>query len=251
MAEYELYQADAFTSEVFKGNPAAVMPLEDWLPDETLQAIAVENNLAETAYVIKRGAGHYDLRWFTPGAEVDLCGHATLATAHILYTELGEESDAIHFETRSGELIVRREGPGYVMDFPAYQNHENASHLAAQIEEAIGAKPVEVLSDAFLLAIFDDPKVVREMEPNHFRIMGLSHHAHDGCILVTAPGDGHYDFISRFFAPSIGIPEDPVTGSAHCMTSVYWGNKLGKHELSAYQASPRGGEVSLASTISI
>ncbi len=243
MTQYDLFQADAFTDEVFKGNPAAVMPLEAWLPDETLQAIAIENNLAETAYVIRRGEGRYDLRWFTPGAEVDLCGHATLATAHILCTELGEQHEEITFSTRSGDLIVSREGGSYVMNFPAYLNREEAIDQIDLIEQATGVRPLEVWSDAFLLAVLPDAQTVRSVTPNIFRIQQIRHHAHDGCLLVTAPGDEGFDFVSRFFAPGVGIPEDPVTGSAHCMTAPYWAEKLGKAELSAFQASPRGGKV--------
>ncbi len=243
MTDYQLFQADAFTNEVFKGNPAAVMPLEAWLPDEVLQKIAIENNLAETAYVIKRRAGEYDLRWFTRGKEVELCGHATLAPAHILYTELDEENDRIKFKTRSGDLFVSREAAGYVMDFPAYNNHQQVENLHDEIEAAVGHRPKEVWSDAFLMAVFEDAQSVRNIQPNHFAISNLPHHGHDGCVLITAPGDGKYDFVSRFFAPEIDIPEDPVTGSAHCMTSVYWAKKLVKNQLLAFQASPRGGEV--------
>ena len=243
MSEFEIYQADAFASKLFTGNPAAVVPLKEWLPDDALLAIAQENNLAETAYLIKRGEGEYDLRWFTPGLEVDLCGHATLASAHIAYTEWGEKVDTISFDTRSGTLKVSKKNEGYELDLPAYANHENAFEFSAQIEAAVGAKPSVVLSDAFLLAVFDDPKTVRAMEPNMLKVLEIPHHAHNGCILVTAPGDEGYDFISRLFAPGVGIPEDPVTGSAHCMTAVYWAERLGKNELRAFQASPRGGEV--------
>ncbi len=243
MADYDLYQADAFTSVLFKGNPAAIMPLEEWLPDNILQAIAIENNLAETAYVIARGGGHYDLRWFTPGAEVDLCGHATLATAHILYTERGETAEEITFNTRSGDLTIKRDGDYYVMNFPAYTDHVPAEQQIDLVEEALGARPKEVISGAFLLAVFEDPQIVRAMKPDQLKISQLRQPGHDGCVLVTAPGDQGYDFISRFFAPAHGIPEDPVTGSAHCMTTPYWAEKLGKYDFRAYQESPRGGEV--------
>ncbi|WP_306252898.1 PhzF family phenazine biosynthesis protein [Parvularcula sp. IMCC14364] len=243
MTEYDIYQADAFADEVFKGNPAAVVPLQEWLPDETLQAIAIENNLSETAYVIDRGQGKYDLRWFTPGAEVDLCGHATLATAHILCTELGATASTLKFATRSGELVVSRDGQVFMMDFPAYLNRQEATDQIDLIEQAIGVWPLEVWSDAFLLAILPDAGTVRELQPDIFRIEQLRHHAHDGCLLVTAPGDDGFDFVSRFFAPGVGILEDPVTGSAHCMTAPYWAEKLGMSDLSAFQASPRGGKV--------
>ena len=244
MVEYEIYQADAFASEVFRGNPAAVVPLQEWLPDATLQAIALENNLSETAYVIRTGEGRYDLRWFTPGAEVELCGHATLATAHILYTELGESASRLFFETRSGQLDVTREDNSYVMDFPAYLDHAPAPQFRQAVTEALGAEPVELVEGAFLLAVFETAETVRNMAPDMSLISKLRPAKdHQGCLLVTAPGDQGYDFVSRFFAPGLGIPEDPVTGSAHCMTAPCWAAKTGQPELRAWQASPRGGEV--------
>lgn len=243
MTTYDLYQADAFASELFTGNPAAVMPLTEWLPDDILLKIAQENNLAETAYVIKQAPGKYKLRWFTPGAEVPLCGHATLATAHILYTELGETEDEIIFETLSGPLRVKRKGAGYAMDFPAYATPKDAMQYAAAIEAACGAKPIEVIEQSFLLAIFEEAETVRKMKPNLFQIEEIGEGVHEGCVLVSAPGDQGFDFVSRLFAPGVGIPEDPVTGSAHCQLTPYWAKKLGKTEFKAWQASPRGGEV--------
>ena len=245
MTSYDLYQVDAFAAKLFTGNPAAVMPLQEWLPDEILLNIAKENNLAETAYVIAKGNGQYKLRWFTPGTEVDLCGHATLATSHILYTQMGETSKTITYETRSGPLRVERRGQGYGMDFPAYSPGIEADEYLDQITTACGRKPVSIRKGDFLLAIYDDPEIIREMKPNKTLIeqIGNSEGGHQGCLLVTAPGDKGYDFISRFFAPGVGIPEDPVTGSAHCMLAPFWAERLGKTELTAFQASPRGGDV--------
>lgn len=243
MTELDIYQADAFAGRLFAGNPAAVIPLEDWLSDETLQAIAVENNLSETAYLVKQGEGRYRLRWFTPGYEVPLCGHATLASAHILYTELGETSDALKFETLSGELTVKRDGARYVMDFPA--DPPTDTDAPDNLGEALGATPAAVLRGQYLLAIFDDAKTVRGLAPDMHGLIALTHPERgvSDSVIVTAPGEGEFDFISRFFAPSAGIPEDPVTGSAHCTLTPYWAKRLGKEFLKAFQASPRGGVV--------
>ncbi|MGV6800547.1 MAG: PhzF family phenazine biosynthesis protein [bacterium] len=240
---YDLYQVDAFTNEVFRGNQAAVMPLMRWLDDDVMLAIAQENNVAETAFVIPKGEGKYDLRWFTPGREVKLCGHATLATAHILYTELQEKADKITFDTLSGPLRVTRMDDLYEMEFPAYNQPIDANALRPDIEAAAGSIPRQILSDAFLMAVFEDAQTVREMTVDQAKIMALPHHGHKGCLLVTAPGDQGYDFISRFFAIGVGIPEDPVTGAAHCMLAPYWAVSLGKNSLKAFQASPRGGQV--------
>jgi PhzF family phenazine biosynthesis protein len=243
MAEYEIYQADAFTGQVFRGNPAAYVPLTEWLPDEMLLAIAVENNLSETAYTLKKGPGHYDLRWFTPGAEVPLCGHATLVTSHLLYTEFGETAETLIFETLSGPLHVSRDGDYYVMDFPAANNFIEPHVDIAELTDVLGEAPVEVIEDNFVLAVFDTAEKLRALAPDLSRMMQLGTGIHKGCVLTTAPGDQGYDFVSRLFAPGVGIPEDPVTGSAHCMTTPYWAGKLGKTSFKAWQASPRGGEV--------
>lgn len=251
MAEYDFYQVDAFTDKVFAGNPAGVMPLTEWLPDETLQAIAMENNLAETAYMISKGRGQYDLRWFTPGAEVPLCGHATLATAHVLYTELGETAQTITFDTMSGPLMVSRQGEGYAMDFPADEARPIKA-VPSFLIEALGDDPAEILAGQYILVVYDDAETVRGLNPNMLLLDKVQtdrgHSTSENCVCVTAPGDrkegdGGFDFISRFFAPGIGISEDPVTGSAHCLTAPYWAARLGRTELKAFQASPRGGIV--------
>ena len=230
-----LYQIDAFTGRLFGGNPAAVCPLEDWLDDATMQAIARENNLSETAFFIDRGDYH-DLRWFTPASEVDLCGHATLATAFLLLDELGVGGDVVHFETRSGRLTVRRDGDRLAMDFPAAPPEPCAEPdgLAA----GLGRAPDAVLAAAQYLAVFSTEAEVRAIEPDFARIAGLDRRA----VIATAPGE-EADFVSRFFAPKIGIPEDPVTGSAHCVLVPYWAQRLGKTCLTAHQVSARGGEL--------
>ena len=232
------YQVDAFASRVFEGNPAAVCPLESWLEDGLLQAIAMENNLSETAYFVPVDKG-FELRWFTPAAEVDLCGHATLAAAHVLYTELGHSADAISFATRSGELSVSREGDWYVLDFPAIVPRPCAA--PAGLVEALGRQPMEVLAADDLLAVFASEAEVRALEPDQALLARLECRG----VIATAPGEQH-DFVSRFFAPRVGVPEDPVTGSAHCKLVPYWAQRLGKNRMNARQVSRRGGELRLA-----
>ena len=239
-----LYQVDAFADRLFAGNPAGVMILDAFLPDETLQALAAENNLAETAYAVRRGPGAYDLRWFTPGTEVPLCGHATLAAAHVLWTEEGEDADALTFDTLSGLLTVTRRADGYAMDFPA--DPPERIDAPDGLAEALGVVPEAVLAGQYLLAVLPDETSVRELAPNLLALEGVRVPRGRGdaedCVCVTAPGDRH-DFVSRFFGPTVGITEDPVTGSAHCMLTPYWAARLGKTNLSAFQASPRGGAV--------
>ncbi len=230
-----LYQIDAFAGRLFGGNPAAICVLEDWLDDETLQAIARENNLSETAFLIDRG-DHHDLRWFTPSVEVDLCGHATLASASLLLDELDVGGDEVHFETRSGRLTVRRDGDRLAMDFPARAPEPCAEPecLAA----GLGRAPEAVLAAADYVAVFATEAEVRALAPDTARLAGLELRA----VIVTAPGDD-VDFVSRFFAPKAGIAEDPVTGSAHCTLVPYWAKRLGKPRLTARQVSARGGEM--------
>jgi PhzF family phenazine biosynthesis protein len=237
-----LYQVDAFADEVFKGNPAAVMPLESWLPDATMQAIAAENNLAETAFLVpqKGGLGEdgFGLRWFTPAVEVDLCGHATLASAWVLFNRLGYRQDRIDFFTRSGKLTVTRNSGSerLTLDFPATKIAP--VQPAGALIEAIGARPTEVLAGISYLLVYDNANIVRNLRPNMNGLMDLDKFA----VIVTAPGDRPgIDCVSRFFAPAKGIPEDPVTGSAHCSIVPYWAKRLGRQEIVAYQASPRGG----------
>jgi PhzF family phenazine biosynthesis protein len=232
-----IFQIDAFTSRRFAGNPAAVMPLDDFLGDDVLQAIAAENNLAETAFLVPDG-GDYRLRWFTPTTEVPLCGHATLASAAVVMERLEPGRNQVVFHSASGPLTVRRTATGYVMDFPARPSQPVATPpgLAA----ALGAVPVEVVVDAFnYLVLLASAQEVRALTPD---IAAISRVDRSG-VIVTAPGDETYDFVSRYFAPAKGIPEDPVTGGAHCALAPYWAERLGKTEFRAFQASKRGGEV--------
>lgn len=231
-----IHIVDAFTNKRFAGNPAAVVPLETWLDDAHLQAIAAENNLAETAFILRDG-DQWQLRWFTPAVEVPICGHATLASAWVIFNRLLPGSTSVTFTTRtSGLLHVTTSGDRLAMDFPAEPPQPSRRSLTA----ALGAKPIDVLeTDRRLIAVFDDPAVVRSLTPDMAAIVALGVHG----VIVTAPGDGGYDCVSRFFAPSAGIPEDPVTGGAHCALAPYWTQRLGKPEISAYQASARGGQM--------
>ncbi len=231
-----LFQIDAFTSRVFGGNPAAVCPLERWLPDETLQAIAAENNLSETAFFVPRGAD-YDLRWFTPATEIDLCGHATLATGALILVRLAPNRGSVRFHTRSGALEVGREGERFVMDFPS----RPASPVPpdTRVAEALGRAPVALLQgDRDYMAVFAEEAEIRALAPDQVRLMTLERLG----MIVTAPGR-EVDFVSRFFAPRMGINEDPVTGSAHCTLTPYWADRLKKTALTARQVSARGGEL--------
>lgn len=232
-----IFQVDAFTSKLFAGNPAAVVVLDSFLPDETLASIAAENNLAETAYVVRDGSD-FRIRWFTPTVEVPLCGHATLASASVILTRLEPGRQTITFHSASGPLMVRRDGEGYVMNFPARKAAPIDS--PAELAIALGTKPAEVLADAFnYLAVFSDAGIVRNLSPDFDRIAKLDRAG----VIVTAPGDGSYDFVSRYFAPAKGIPEDPVTGGAHCTLAPFWASRLGKTEMRAFQASKRGGDL--------
>ncbi len=230
-----IYQVDAFASRVFSGNPAAVCPLDSWLPDAQLQAIALENNLAETAFFVRKG-DRYHLRWFTPAVEVDLCGHATLTSAFVILNELRAPADRVVFDSRSGELIVTREGDLYVLDFPSRPPAQCA--VDAGLADALGAQPELVLGARDYLVVYRSEQDVRALRPNMER---LSHVDKFG-IIATAPGTDS-DFVSRFFAPRQGVPEDPVTGSSHCTLIPYWSKRLGKKKLFARQISPRGGEL--------
>jgi PhzF family phenazine biosynthesis protein len=230
-----IYQVDAFTSHLFAGNPAAVCPLQEWLPDDRLQAIAQENNLSETAYFVPDG-DCYRLRWFTPAVEVDLCGHATLATAFIIMTELAPDRQEVRFQTRSGELVVTREGGRFAMDFPARPPAECAVHH--DLIAALGGNPERVLAARDYLVVYGSEAEVRGLRPDMDRLAVVDRFA----VIVTAPGKD-VDFVSRFFAPAKGVPEDPVTGSAHCTLIPYWAERLGKKQLHAYQVSRRGGEL--------
>jgi PhzF family phenazine biosynthesis protein len=232
-----IFQVDAFTTRRFAGNPAAVMPLESFPEDAVLQALAAENNLAETAFLVPEG-GDYRLRWFTPTTEVPLCGHATLASAAVVMERLEPGRTRVVFHSASGPLTVTRTAASYLMDFPSRLSHPVPAPPG--LAEALGIVPDEVWADAFnYLALLESARVVRELAPDLAAIARLDRQG----VIVTAPGDEAYDFVSRYFAPAKGIPEDPVTGGAHCALAPYWAGRLGKTELRAFQASRRGGEV--------
>lgn len=230
-----IFQVDAFTDQLFGGNPAAVVPLEKWLPDEHLQKIAAENNLAETAYFIPQNE-EYHLRWFTPAIEVDLCGHATVATAHVLFEHLGHPGDEIIFHSpRSGRLGVKKAGGWYILDFPTDKLERVVA--PAQLAEGLGAHPLDLYRGREdYLAVFDNKESVGQLSPD-FRTLKL---LGGRGVICTAPGTD-VDFVSRCFFPAAGIDEDPVTGSAHTTLTPYWAKRLGKNELTARQISKRGG----------
>ncbi len=244
-----IYQADAFTDRLFGGNPAAVCPLASWLPDATMQAIALENNLAETAFLVPRG-GVTEIRWFTPALEIDLCGHATLASAHVLFRHLGYPGDEIVFSSKSGTLRAARSGDLITLDFPATEPTPIATPEA--LVRGLGRAPMETLRGRDILAVFGSEAEVAGLDPDFAAIRTLD------CIGViatapgavtaesgrsmAAPGDA-CDFVSRFFAPRAGVPEDPVTGSAHTLLVPFWAKRLGKTKLHAVQVSKRRGEL--------
>jgi PhzF family phenazine biosynthesis protein len=229
------FHVDAFTGRVFGGNPAGVCPLENWLEDSVLQKIAAENNLSETAFFVREPDG-YHLRWFTPTIEVDLCGHATLATAYVLFTELNERGDTIQFRSESGILATRRRGDLIELDFPSWPPVPCVA--PPLLVDALGAAPLEVLQSRDYVAVFESEEAIAALAPDMALLTRLDRIA----VTVTAPGSDA-DFVSRFFAPRAGIPEDPVTGSAHCSLIPYWAQRLGKTELFARQISRRGGEL--------
>lgn len=232
-----IFQLDAFTSRPFAGNPAAVMPMDRFPDDATLQALAAENNLAETAFLVPEG-GDFRVRWFTPTVEVPLCGHATLASAAVVMERLDPGRRQVVFHSASGPLMVNRTDKGYVMDFPARVSHP--APAPPGLAAALGVGPIDVVVDAFnYLVLLESARIVRDLAPD---ILALGRMDRSG-VIVTAPGDGGYDFVSRYFAPAKGIPEDPVTGGAHCALSPYWAQRLNKTSFRAFQASRRGGEV--------
>ena len=240
-----LFQVDVFTDKLFSGNPAAVVPLEAWLDDDRLQAIAAENNLAETAFFVRRDPGarsasaaseaSYDLRWFTPTLEVDLCGHATVASAFVLFQHLGHPVRSVTFHSRSGPLGVTEAGGLYTMHFPRWD--PSPCEAPAGLVEGLGRRPAEILKKRDFVAVYETEADVRALKPD-FSILGRL-----GAfgIVATARGES-YDFVSRFFAPEAGVPEDPATGSTHCELIPYWSRRLGKTSLRARQISARGGE---------
>jgi len=233
--ELAMYQVDAFTGRLFGGNPAAVVLLDDELPEKTMQAIAAENNLSETAFVLPE-EGAYRLRWFTPKVEVGLCGHATLGAAFVLFEIGAVEGEAVRFETKSGTLTVSKKGDLLSMDFPALPPERVAK--TQELVNVLGATPVEVHAARDLMAVFESQDQIVALKPDFVKLALMDPFA----VIVTAPGDD-VDFVSRFFAPKVGIDEDPVTGSAHCTLIPYWAKRLGKEKLHALQVSKRGGEL--------
>jgi PhzF family phenazine biosynthesis protein len=232
-----IFHLDAFTTRLFAGNPAAVMRLERYPDDAVLQSIAAENNLAETAFLVPDG-GEYRLRWFTPALEVPLCGHATLASAAVVMERLEPGRKSVVFQSASGPLPVKRTDNGYVLNFPARPSEPIAT--PSELTQALGAAPAVALLNEFnYMAVFENAQIVRGLAPDIAAIARLDRLG----AIVTAPGDEGYDFVSRYFAPAKGIPEDPVTGAAHCMLTPYWSKRLGKSTFRAFQASHRGGEV--------
>ena len=248
-----IWQVDAFASKPLQGNPAAIVPLESWLDAALMQRVAAENNVAETAYFVKTGVGSYDLRWFAPEREVDLCGHATLASAWVLFNLIDTALNEVRFKTRSGELVVTRANGGNVMSLPSAPSEAFAPH--AGFAEALGrcfggTAPKELFLSAkggagakALIAVWESPEQVKALAPAP-DLKDVAMQVGAGSVLATAPGGGApYDMVSRFFAPYYGVPEDPVTGSAHCALTPFWAKRLGKKTLNARQASARGGDL--------
>ncbi len=233
----QIFQVDAFTSKSFGGNPAAVVPLTEWLPDETMLSIAAENNLAETAFFVKNG-DHYDIRWFTPKVEINLCGHATLASAYVIFNCLNLEDTTIKFHSHlSGPLGVEKQGDRMVLDFPAYPMTEIPTPAQLVDVEVPPLKCWESQGN-MLFMLLRSQEEVATLEPDMHALVQLPYDE----IIITARGED-CDFASRMFAPRIGIPEDPVTGAIHCSLIPYWANELGKEKLFARQVSERGGEL--------
>ena len=234
MKNQQFFQVDAFTSRLFSGNPAAVVPLSEWISEDVMQSIAMENNLAETAFFVPEGE-HYRIRWFTPLTEVDLCGHATLATAHVLFNHLGYTAKEILFQSRSGILRVFREGKRIVLDFPA--DEFQPAELPDELVEALWLEPHHCyLGKTDYLLIYANQQEIESLAPDFTQLKKIKARG----VIVSAPGDWT-DFVSRFFAPHVGIDEDPVTGSAHTTLTPYWSRQLAKSELIASQLSQRGG----------
>lgn len=235
----EMYQVDAFASKVFEGNPAAICPLQQWLDDDLMQQIAAENNLSETAFFVAsdKAGKDFHLRWFTPAAEVKLCGHATLASAHVLFNELGFDKEHIVFETLSGDLVVKQGDSGLEMDFPAQALQP--CDPPEDLLKGLGKRPTEVFKGEDYVAVFDTPEVIENLQPDLGILSRLD--SRGICVTALASQSPTVDFVSRFFAPQHGINEDPVTGSSHCSLAPLWAERLGKTRLQAQQLSSRGG----------
>ena len=229
------YIVDAFTSKPFSGNPAAVCVMESWPSEESMMKLAMENNLSETAFIVKEEQG-YRLRWFTPGTEVELCGHATLASAYVILNHYEPESDEVCFNTLSGLLTVKRDGDLYEMDFPTYELKEIP--VTDDMEQAFGVRPIKAVLGMDLICVFDDEEQVRNMQPDQMMLKKIEGRLQN----ATALGKDA-DCVSRSFAPKLAVAEDPVCGSAHCQIADYWSKELGKTKIHAYQASKRGGHL--------
>ena len=231
----KIYHVDAFTDKVFGGNPAAVCPLDHWISDQEMQQIAMENNLSETAFFVKKG-DLYHIRWFTPEIEIDLCGHATLASAHVIYNHLNYKKKIINFQYGEGNLSVMKKGDVLSMDFPSI--HSEQTEITDLISFSIGKKPNEAYIARDLMIVFNSEKEINELKPDFTQMAKINVLG----VIATAPGD-KVDFVSRFFAPNAGINEDPVTGSAHCMLIPFWAKRLHKDQLNAVQLSKRVGKL--------
>lgn len=231
-----IYQVDAFTKEVFKGNPAAVCPLEEWLEADLMQRIALENNLSETAFFVKKD-DVYEIRWFTPTFEIDLCGHASLASAFVIFDILKAETETVKFHShKSGALSVEKRGDVFTLDFPS--RPVSPAEMPEGLIEAIGKEPKEVFKARDYFLVYETEREIAEIKPNFSRLSEIDAHG----FIVTAKGNSA-DFVSRFFAPEVGVFEDPVTGSSHCNLIPFWSERLGKTKLFARQISSRGGEL--------
>ena len=240
MAEYPIYQVDAFTSQTFGGNPAAVVPLDAWLPDEVMQNIAIENNLSETAFFVPTDKG-FHLRWFTPTTEVNLCGHATLATSWVIFNELGYDQKEIRFDSLSGELIVQKSEDGLTLNFPTWES-QFCEIEEPIIKEIFGRAASEIYKGKKWVLIFDDEDFIRTAKPNLTLLKTIDC---EGVVISALSKNPNIDFVSRYFGPQVGIDEDPVTGSAHCVLTPIWAKKLNQTEFQARQVSPRGGDLDL------
>lgn len=233
--ELPLYYIDAFASELFEGNPAAVCPLDKWLPDDIMQSIALENNLSETAFFVPKGNG-FHIRWFTPTSEVDLCGHATLATAFVIFNILGYDQNIIEFDSKSGLLKVIKDDDNLILDFPAQP--PTPCDIPQEIINALNITPIECLQSEDLIVVLNDESDVQSVEPDFEELKKLGLRG----VIITAQSK-KYDFVARCFFPGLGIQEDPVTGSAYTQLAPYWASKLGKDIFKAKQLSDRGGEL--------
>ena len=229
------YIVDAFTDKPFSGNPAAVCVMESWPAEDSMMKLAMENNLSETAFIVKEEQG-YHLRWFTPGAEVELCGHATLASSFVILNYYEPESSVVKFNTLSGVLTVTRKGDLYEMDFPTYDLKEIP--VTNDMEQAFGVRPVKAVLGLDLVCVFENEEQVRTMQPDQAKLMKI-----EGRLQNATAAGKDADCVSRSFAPKVAVPEDPVCGSAHCQIADYWSKVLGKKDIHAYQASKRGGHL--------